>query len=81
MKKSSHTESRILIAPVRSYPTAVARNKAKRLVRECWRLGKQEICGGYDVAVVVFPGYDELDQRRDQFDCLFRQAGLKVRRT
>jgi len=75
--KNSLDASRILLAPVRSYPNAVARNKAKRIARECWRLGKHDTAVGYDIAVVLFPGSDEFVQRRSQLDRLLRQAGLK----
>ena len=68
--------SRLVIAPVRSYPSAVARNRAKRVVRECWRLGKVGLSPGYDVAVVLFPGFDSYEGRNAQLDKLLRQAGI-----
>lgn len=68
--------SRVVIAPVRSYPNAVARNRAKRVLRECWRLEKAEIAPGHDVAVVLYPGFDRYVEREAQLDRLLRQAGL-----
>lgn len=75
--KNSLGMSRVLISPVRSYPNAVARNRAKRLARECWRLSRSSIVPGFDVAVVLFPGSDELCRRRSQLERLVRQAGLR----
>jgi len=70
--------SRAVFVPVRSYPNAVARNRAKRVARECWRLSKKGIAGGRDVAVVLFPGSDDLNARRAQFERLTLQAGLRA---
>jgi len=76
--KNSLGSSRVLFAPVRSYPNAIARNRAKRLARECWRLGKASIVPGFDVAVVLFPGSDEFGRRRGQLERLVKQAGLRA---
>ena len=38
--------NRAVFVPVRSYANAVARNRARRLVRECWRIGKSRSCRG-----------------------------------
>ena len=70
--------SRAVFVPVRSYPNAVARNRAKRVARECWRLGKERIAKGRDVAVVLFPGSDAFRDRRAQLERLVRQAGLRA---
>jgi ribonuclease P protein component len=68
--------SRAVIVPVRSYPNAVARNKARRILRECWRLGKESHAPGKDVAVVLYPGFDRYPERKSQLEQLLRQAGL-----
>jgi ribonuclease P protein component len=68
--------NRVVFVPVRSYQNAVARNRARRLIRECWRVGKTRLAFGYDVAVVLYPGYDRLGERQAQLECLLRQAGL-----
>lgn len=68
--------SRAVFVPVRSYANAVARNKARRIVRECWRMGKSRLARGYDVAVVLYPGLDLFDERKAQLERLLRQAGL-----
>ena len=74
--RSALAGCRAVFVPVRSYRSAVARNRAKRLLRECWRLGKDRHGPGYDVAVVLFPGTDSLDQRRTQLERLLAQAGV-----
>jgi ribonuclease P protein component len=68
--------NRTVLVPVRSYPGAVARNRARRLVRECWRLGKANLVPGHDVAVVLYPGFDFFAQRKTQLERLLRQAGF-----
>jgi ribonuclease P protein component len=68
--------NRVVFVPVRSYPNAVARNHARRLTRECWRVGKSNLVPGFDVAVVLYPGFDHIVERRTQLERLLRQAGL-----
>ena len=70
------TTSRAVIVPVHSYPSAVARNRARRVIRECWRLDKSRLSPGCDVAVVLYPGFDRYDERKHQLERLLRQAGL-----
>jgi len=69
--------NRLAIAPVRSYPGSVARNRAKRLLRESWRLLKHSfISFGHDCVIVVYPGSDTLEERRSQLQRLLAQAHL-----
>jgi len=68
--------TRAVFVPVRSYPSAVTRNRARRLLRECWRTSKERFSPGKDVAVVLYPGFDEYAERRSQLERLLRQAGL-----
>ena len=68
--------NRAVFVPVRSYASAVARNRARRIVRECWRLGKARLLPGHDVAVVLYPGVDRYDERSAQLERLLHQAGL-----
>jgi len=76
MLPNSLAVSRVVFVPVRSYPNAVARNRARRVLRECWRLGKASIRKGYDVVVVLYPVKDEFAERRTQLFRLLRQAGI-----
>ena len=73
---NSLAASRAVFVPVHSYPSAVARNKARRVLRECWRLDKALLSPGHDVAVVLYPGFDRYDERKKQLARLLRQAGL-----
>lgn len=76
---NSQTVNRAVFIPVRSYPNAVARNRAKRLLRECWRLGKGRfLASGRDCVVVLYPGSDDFSEREAQLTRLLRQAGLIV---
>lgn len=68
--------NRAVFVPVRSYPDSVSRNRARRVARECWRLGKDRLLSGYDVVVVLYPGFDDFPARRSQLERLLRQAGL-----
>ena len=56
---------------------AVARNRAKRLGREAFRLMKGCLLGGHDLLLLVYPGKREsLSDRTRQLEFLFRKAGL-----
>ncbi len=68
--------NRAVFVPVRSYANAVARNRARRVLRECWRLGKSRLKLGHDVAVVLYPGVEQYEERNAQLERLLRQAGL-----
>lgn len=68
--------NRVVFVTLHSYPGAVQRNRARRLLRECWRLCKASLRGGFDVAVVLYPGYDDYEERDAQLKRLLRQAGL-----
>ena len=67
---------RVVFVAIRSYPGAVQRNRARRVLRECWRLCGPERRSGFDVAVVLFPGYDEFTERDRQLRLLLLQAGI-----
>ena len=72
---------RVVFITVRSYPGAVERNRARRVLRECWRLCGPERLGGHDVVVVLYPGVDEFGVRQRQLQSLLAQAGLFGRRS
>lgn len=71
--------TRAVFVTVRKYGNAVARNRARRVVSECWRLGKHKVASGYDVVVVIYPGEDTFVSRNEQLGFLLRRASLLVR--
>ncbi len=68
--------TRVAFVTVRAYPGAVQRNRARRILRECWRLDKAGLRGGFEVVVVLYPGFDGFETRQAQLRRLIRQAGL-----
>ncbi len=72
-------ENRAVFVTVRKYGNAVARNRARRVVSECWRLAKGGLRQGYDVVFVIYPGPDSSALRKPQVDELLRKSGLAVR--
>jgi ribonuclease P protein component len=68
--------ARMAIALRRGYGNAVERNRAKRLIRENFRLLKPEIPVGCNLVFTVFPGPDDFKERGGQMSRLFAEAGL-----
>ena len=68
--------NRFAVSPVRKYGTAVRRNRAKRICREAYRNLKDRIDPGYDLIVVIYPGFDSFAERRTQIESLCSRAGL-----
>lgn len=67
---------RMAVALRRGYGNAVQRNRAKRLVREAWRLQRRRIRGAWDFVVQVFPARDEWAERSGQLKRLIDRSGL-----
>lgn len=68
--------NRVAFCLVRSFPNSVYRNKAKRIFREIYRKSKAEIKQGYDLAFILFPGENETEKRKKQFERLLFKAQL-----
>ncbi len=68
--------SRVLFATPRVFRGAVARNRAKRHVKEAYRLIKHRIQGHYDLAFVVYPGTYACTERFHQVETLLHRAGV-----
>lgn len=68
--------NRAVFVTVRKYGDAVRRNRARRVVSECYRLNKASIGPGHDLAFVIFPGPDDAVSRRPQVLELLRRSGL-----
>jgi len=78
VRPNDGAETRAVFVTVRKYGNAVARNRARRVVSECWRLAKPGIAPGMDVVVVIFPGEDRFDLRAGQLDAILRRSSLAV---
>jgi ribonuclease P protein component len=68
--------SRALFTTTRAFSGAVARNRARRHLREAFRLIKQGIQGHYDMAFVLYPGSHDFTDRQAQVEKLLHRAGL-----
>jgi ribonuclease P protein component len=69
--------NRICFTFSRGFGSAVARNRAKRLGREAFRLMKPRLLVGYDLILLVYPETEmKLSDRAGQLDSLFSKAGL-----
>lgn len=55
--------SRVVVCPARGFPSAPARNRQRRLVREAYRLLKHRVTPGYDLLLQVRPRRHELGFR------------------
>ncbi|SIQ14189.1 ribonuclease P protein component [Alkalispirochaeta americana] len=66
--------SRVLFTTPRMFRGAVARNRARRHVREVYRLIKGQLRGHYDMAFVLYPGLYEFSDRFLQVETLLRRA-------
>jgi ribonuclease P protein component len=70
--------ARLAVIAVRRFPTAVARNRARRIVREASRVLLKDVGGSWDLALVVRT--EALDQpyqdRLATLADLFRRAGV-----
>jgi len=70
--------NRICFTTSKGLKNAVARNRAKRLGREAFRLMKHRLESGYDLILLVYPEPDTttLSDRERQLASLFKKAGL-----
>ncbi len=74
--RTSLPRNRVVFITVRSFEGAVQRNRAKRIAREVWRLNKASFRQGFDVAVVLYPGYEDFPVCSALMLGLLRKAGL-----
>jgi len=75
-KKNEKGQNRAAIVLKRKYGNAVCRNRAKRVLRECYRLKKEQLVSGYDFVFIVYPDDDKMMRRKLQVDSLFKKAHL-----
>ncbi len=76
---NSGAVTRAVFVTVRKYGNAVARNRARRVVSECWRLAKNQVRPGLDIAFVIYPGPDSVSVREPQLSELLHRSGILVR--
>lgn len=75
-RENGYGRNRITVTLVRKYGNAVERNRAKRVVREAYRLTKPSLKTGYDLIVVLYPNEDTYRKRSLQLKRLCEKAGL-----
>jgi len=69
--------NRICFTFPRGFGNAVARNRARRLGREAFRLISGKLLSGNDLILLVYPETNvALSGRLKQFESLFNKAGL-----
>ena len=68
--------NRYAVCPVRKYGTAVERNRAKRICRELFRTTKHRVERGYDIVLVIYPGKDTFEERKEEYEYLLKKAEL-----
>lgn len=77
-KSNDLSYNRVTFCLVRSFSNSVCRNRAKRVFREIYRKNKARIKQGYDLAFILFPGENETEKRKEQFEQLLSKAQLFV---
>jgi len=68
--------NRFAVTFVRKFGNAVRRNYARRVLKEIYRTSKQDVRGGYDIIVVLYPGDYGYREREQQFRSMVRRSGL-----
>ena len=79
LDKLSPRSVRFGVTLSKKFGNAVERNRAKRQVREIFRLHKHRLQAGYDLVFLVYPGAYEYQDRERQFLQLVARAGLERR--
>jgi len=72
-------ENRVVFVPVRQFGNSVRRNRARRLVREAYRLSRGDPAGR-DLVFVIYPGFDAFAEREEQVKRLLSMAGVSPER-
>lgn len=70
--------NRIVVIPAKGHRRAVDRNRAKRCGKELFRLTKNDIKSGSDLAIVLYPGDYSYSDRQAQLKSLLQRANLLI---
>ena len=76
---NSSDKLRLGVGLSKKFGNAVERNRAKRQVREIFRLHKDRIQPGFDLVFLVYPGDFGYHDRERQFLQLLARAGIERR--
>jgi ribonuclease P protein component len=68
--------NRFFVTLRKKFGTAVERNRARRLVKEVYRLQKQSLKSGYDIGCVVYQKGLKYDEIEKCLVSLFQRANL-----
>jgi ribonuclease P protein component len=79
VRPNGGADTRAVFVTVRKYGNAVQRNRARRVVSECWRLSKARVVKGVDVVVMIYPGEDSFQARNSQLEALLVRSSLAGR--
>ena len=75
-RKNDLGYTRVFFTLVRKYGNSIQRNRAKRIVKEIFRLQKQDLKPGWDFALILFPGSTDFHDLNIKVSKLFSKAGL-----
>ncbi|MEI8095192.1 MAG: ribonuclease P protein component [Spirochaetales bacterium] len=78
LASNSLDKSRLGVGLSKKFGNSVERNRAKRQVREIFRLHKQTIQPGFDLVFLVFPGKFSYADRQRQFLQLVGRSPAKA---
>ena len=75
-RSNGSNTNRLLVTLRRKFGTAVERNRARRLVKEAYRIQKSNIRSGYDIGFVVYQKSMSYTETAEAMLSLLKRAGL-----
>jgi ribonuclease P protein component len=73
---NNRPQNRLAVTFARKFGNAVARNRARRVSREAYRLTRNGLKTGFDLVLLVYPGKDFLAARMEQVQILCTKAKI-----